>query len=142
MSLLVASVPPGHNPERETREAALERYASIAEDVGAITSDRREAAALVAIAVHESGLRVDVDEGLTRGSGLDTCLLQLRTARQDIATDRRACFREGLRRLRGSLSMCRSNPHLFALAAYASGSCSFGHSESRAMVAIWDRLSP
>lgn len=112
----------------------IARAESIAEDIAQETASRREAALVLAVMAHESGFRLDVDEGLARGEGRDTCLMQIRTARQDIATDRRTCIREGLRLIRSSLTRCGD------LRAYASGSCLGGARESRAMMAVAERL--
>lgn len=150
-ALLVAVAPPGRVPERETEAAAIVRYQAIAEDLDAVTAEQAPlfpgpdgramtAGLLVAIAVHESGLRLDVDQGATRGGGQDVCLLQLRSPRHDVATDRRACFREGLRLARQSFAACRALERRDRLAAYASGSCAAGRRESRAILDSWRRM--
>lgn len=150
-SLIVSLSPPGKVPARETEEAAVERYASISDDLDAVTAEQAPLfpgpdgramtiALLVAVAHHESGFRLDVDQGVNRGGGKDVCLLQLRSARADVATDRMACFREGLRLLRQSLAACRASERRDRLAAYASGNCTNGRLESRAMVDAWRRL--
>jgi hypothetical protein len=141
LALLLAAVPPGLVPARETEEAARERYASIAEDLAAVTTSRTEASLLIAVAVHESGLRLDVDQGLTRGGGRDVCLLQLRSPPAAALTDRQACLRAGLRLVRASLAACRAAPERDRLAQYASGSCSAGLRESRAIMDSWRRLT-
>jgi len=150
LSLLIAVSPPGRVPSRESYDDAIVRYESIATDLEAVVTDAaplysgphghaQTAALLVAIAAHESGLRRDVDEGETRGGGKDACLLQLRN-RPDAATDRRTCFRVGLRLVRASLAACRTMPERERLAAYASGSCERGRPESRAMLDAAKRL--
>jgi hypothetical protein len=149
-ALLIAVCPPGKVPERETRAAALVRYESIAEDIAAevhaspiydgARGEAASAALVAAVAIHESGLRLDVDEGITRGDGLDVCILQLRGAPLAVLTDRRACIREGIRRLKRSLRACRSRPPRDRLGVYTSGSCSRGLKESRAMMDLAQRL--
>lgn len=142
--------PPGRVPTRETYDAALVRYASIAEDILAevraspiYSGPRGEAASaalLAAIAIHESGLRLDVDEGITRGEGLDVCLLQLRGVSPEILNDRRACLREGIRRVKRSLRACAKSPAREQLGVFTSGSCERGLHDSRAMMDLARRL--
>ena len=101
VALLVAVCPPGKVPERETRDAALIRYESIAEDILAevhaaplysgLRGEAASAALVAAVAIHESGLRLDVDEGLTRGEG------------QDLLADRQRAARVALHMMRTSL---------------------------------------
>lgn len=147
MAAMVALAPPGRVPARETEEAARARYASIVDDLEAVIADAHgtegEAAMLVAIAYHESGLRADVDAGATRGGGVDVCLLQIRTGKADadeLARDRRACFRRGLMLARKSLRACAANPEPERLSAYASGACGRGQKESRAFHALTKRV--
>jgi hypothetical protein len=138
-ALLLAIVPPRGGIERYHADAV--RYASIADDLAAEVhesgpinglSEWETALLLVSIAVHESGLRADVDEGRVRGGGRDGCLLQIRGFH---GSDRRACLKRGLELARASWWACPRE----RLAAYASGSCSAGLPESRAMVDAWQR---
>lgn len=155
LALMLVVAPPGRTPSRETAEAGAIRYAAIAEAVAAVVAEEpplfggrlgreRTAALLVAIAVHESGLRLDVDNGTTRGEGRDVCLLQIRARSREeadeIAHDRRACLRLGLSFARRSMIACAASPLNERLGAYASGSCSRGLLESRAMMQSARRL--
>ena len=149
LTVLLAVAPPGRTPRIESAEEGRARYATIAADLDAVVTAEsplfggrlgraRTAMLLAAVAFHESGFRRDVDEGRTRGSGLDVCIMQIRArsvAEADtIAHDRRACLRLGLSFVRRSMMACRESPLDDRLAAYASGSCSRGLPESRAMM--------
>jgi hypothetical protein len=139
LSLLLAAVPPGRVPERESAEAGAARYQAIAEDIAATTSSKRTAALLVAVAVHESGLRLDVDTGATRGDGGRACgLWQLQGTSCDLPRREQAGI--ALARVQRSFRACSGNDDRFRLAAYASGSCDKGWPESAAMVDSWRRL--
>lgn len=139
LALLLAAVPPGKVPERESAEAGLERYESIAADVAAATRSPRTAALLVAIAVHESGLRLDVDTGATLGDGgRARGLWQLQAIPADLSRLDQA--RVALARVERSHKACASNPDRFRLAAYASGACSRGWPESAEIVDSWRRM--
>ena len=147
LQAMVALAPPGLVPTRETAEAGHARYATIVADMESVLTEAHgtdgEAAMLLAIAYHESGLRADVDAGTTRGGGLDVCLLQIRASKleaDELARDRRACLRKGLRLARGSIRACAKNPREEQLAAYASGSCTRGAKESRAFYALTRRV--
>ncbi|HSM93371.1 MAG TPA: hypothetical protein VLT47_10845 [Anaeromyxobacteraceae bacterium] len=129
----------------ETVEARRARYASFAEDVGAVVDracrdrelgcSRWALAVLLGIAIHESGLAPDVDAGRCyRGSGFEgrcdggasVSVWQLRAGGEEAALyarDRRAAAREALRRAGRSWNACRRNPTAERLAAYAGGKC-------------------
>jgi len=149
LAFMVAMVPPGHFPERETRDAALERYDSIADDVLAEVhaspiftgpdGEAMSASLVIALAVHESGLRLDVDQGITRGEGRDSCLMQIRDASLEVVNDRRACFRDGIRIIKRSMRQCQKSARRDQLAAYASGSCDRGVNRSHEIVDMWRR---
>jgi len=162
----------------ETTEQRLERYEGIAAAVAAVAFDPEEkplfggksgrhatATLLLGLSWMESGWRRDVDLGqgkLARGSGMDSCLMQIRLGKnettaegwtwQDLVGDREKCFRAGLRIARRSFSACRSLPVEHRLSAYATGSCSFpmtdgvvrstpvGHVKSAARIAVARRL--
>jgi hypothetical protein len=138
---------------RPTTEPAEERrYESIAVDmaeaVEGIGGDDSLALTVLAVAMHESGMRAEVDDGRERGSGRDVCLMQIRTTKRKadaLAADRRECIRLGARYVRGSLASCRALPWEYRLAAYASGSCERGHAASAEIMgiraAMRDRLS-
>lgn len=137
-----------YRPDPNPADAA--RYASIAEDIAAVIDEIRppqpESLALttLAIAIHESGLRAEVDDGRVRGNGTDVCLMQIRTNKRradELAADRRECLRVGMRIARGSLSACSSSPWVDRLAAYASGRCDAGREASREIMGIRARLS-
>lgn len=137
-----------YRPDPTPADAA--RYASIAQDIAAVIEETRppqpESLALttLAIAIHESGLRAEVDDGRERGSGTDVCLMQIRTNRKradQLAADRRECLRVGMRIARGSLSACRHLPWNDRLAAYASGTCDAGRAASREIMGIRGRLA-
>jgi hypothetical protein len=145
-SLLVALAPPGRVPARETEDAALVRYASIAEDLDEVIASEpplpglsraQTAALLVAIAVHESGLRLDVDQGLIRGEGQDLCLMQIRSY-DEALLDRKTCFRRGLAMARASWNACPGGERE-RLRVYASGTCIAGSKESHAFIDSWRR---
>lgn len=130
----------------ETRAEQVERLTAIAEDVAAVTTSVEEQTLLLAVAEHESGFNRVVDYGPCPPGWCDdgraACLLQIQATERERAklfADRRACFTEGLRRLRASLSMCRTSSRQHRLAAYASGSCARGLRGSRELVAGWDR---
>lgn len=144
---MVALAPPGRVPSRESEEAGRARYLEIARDVETVVRDAKgndsEAAMLIGIAFHESGFRLDVDQGTTKGGGVDSCLMQIRprTAREaEELLDRRTCLRRGLMLARRSLGACASSPVADRLAAYASGSCSRGQPQSRALYALTRRV--
>ena len=138
-----------YRPEPTPEDAT--RYASIAADLAAVVEETEEpeneesiALTALAIAIHESGLRAEVDDGRVRGSGTDVCLMQIRTTRRHadrLAADRRECLRTGVRLARASLAACRRSPWADRLAAYASGRCDAGQKASREIMAIRARLA-
>jgi hypothetical protein len=139
LALLLAAVPPGKVPARESAEAGAARYVSIAEDIAAVTRERSAQALLVAIAVHESGLRLDIDTGATLGDGgRAKGLWQLQGTPEGLT--RREQARIALGRVQRSFRACAGNAERFRLAAYASGSCDRGLAESAAMVDTWRRI--
>lgn len=118
---------------RESLEDAQVRYEGIAEAVAEVAESPEEAAHLVVRSWLESGWRKDVDTGLTRGQGVDSCVMQVRLLPgrttsegwtwQDLVSDRKKCFTAGARILRHSLYVCKSVPESDRLSAYISGSC-------------------
>ena len=120
-SLLLLVVPPGQVPAREDYDAGVRRYALIADDLAEVTHDPRAAALLVVIAVHEAGLRADVDDLRVLGDGGRACgLFQLQGVRcADVSRAGQA--RIALARVQQSFRACSGNPERFRLAAYASG---------------------
>lgn len=145
---------------QETREEALVRYGEIANDLLAAVYDpdvkplfsgplgrARTISLMLGVMFWETGFRRDVDFGLgkhARGdNGRSWCLMQInigsgKTASgftgEDLVKNRRACFQEGLRVIRGSFSACRRLPLEHRLSAYASGSCDKGRDKSRQRV--------
>lgn len=140
LSLMLALVPPGKVPARESAEAGFARYQDIAADIASVTHDRRTAALLVAIAVHESGLRLDVDTGATRGPAPYRACGLWQLVGVDCSLSRRELAALARERALGSLGACIASPERFRLAAYASGSCSRGLPESAAMIDSWKRM--
>lgn len=159
LTALVLSMPvpvmPGHE-ESDAVHAA--RLTSIAHDAAAVALDpdvrplfagplgrEATAAAILAVAYHESGFAADVDAGVCyRGKGHEKrcdagharCLMQVLDTEPIL--DRRECFRRGLAGLRRSWGACRENPKETRLAAYASGSCKGGHKGARE---LWAGIS-
>jgi hypothetical protein len=150
VALMVSVAPTGRSRIEQARETADEgraRYEQIAEAAWDVASERplfdgprgveRSVALLLVVSNGESGFRRDVDLGqgpLARGSGKDSCLMQVRTTtahHRELVADRRACFREGALRLKRSMNACRRNPPEYRLAAYGSGRCTAGLVMSR-----------
>lgn len=172
VALMLSWAPPGKSKiehARETAEAGRARYEEIARAATSVCYDAQTpplffgkrgraqtVALLLSVAYHESGFRRDVDLGLgplARGSGTDSCLMQLRVGKgttaegwshDDLIRDRRMCFRAGLALLRRSLGACRHLGTLDGLSAYASGRCVAGSATSRALVgpALRARAAP
>jgi hypothetical protein len=162
LSFMMSWAPPGRSHIKdavETPEAGAARYAEIARAATAVVFDpgarpllagpharSQTLAILLSVAFHESGFRRDVDLGigpLARGSGTDSCLMQIRVGRGntlegyshgDLTADRSKCFRVGLRLLRHSIGACRSLPRLDWLSAYARGQCVVDEPTSHALL--------
>jgi hypothetical protein len=162
LAIMLAWVPPGRSAIKdaiETSEAGAARYAQIARDAARVAFDPAEQplvkgprarsqslAVLLSVAYHESGFRRDVDLGLgplARGSGTDSCLMQIRVGKgttpegwshADLVADRTKCFRAGLRLLRRSIGACRHLPPLDWLSAYARGQCTVDEPTSHALI--------
>lgn len=122
-----------HKEARESADDAQRRYEEIAEAVAEVAQSREEAAHLIVRSWLESGWHRDVDLGFTRGSGVDSCLMQVRvlpgtkTAEgwtwQDLTSDRKKCFAAGARILRSSLRTCAALPESDRMSAYIAGHC-------------------
>jgi hypothetical protein len=156
LAIITLAAPPGRFPARESEADARARYALIATaaDNAARAAPlfagpeghRRTVALLLAVAVHESGLRVDVDRGELRGDGGQSwCLMQVHVGDgktpegwtgPELAADHAKCFIAGAHLLRRSLVACRESPPDDRLAAYASGSCARGLPESRVIIGM------
>ena len=163
LTFMLSWAPPGRSHIRdavETAEAGTARYGDIARAAASIAFDPGERplvsgprarsqtlAIMLSVAYHESGFRRDVDLGvgpLARGSGTDSCLMQIRVGRgntlegyshAELVADRGKCFRVGLRLLRRSIGACRSLPPLDWLSAYARGQCVADDPTSHALMA-------
>jgi hypothetical protein len=144
----------------ETREEALIRYGEIAESLLDVIYDpeikpmfagshgrARTVSLLLGVMLWETGFRRDVDFGLgkyARGdNGRSWCLMQINLGKgktasgytgQELVSNRRLCFSEGLKSIRGSFSACRGLPLEYRLSAYASGSCDKGRDKSKQRV--------
>lgn len=152
----------------ETQEEAFGRYLGIARDIAAAAEEhegtdnekRRRAALLLAVAVGESGLSRDVDEGpcyrvggwkARCDGGTSHTLWQLKTAvvegRAVSARELRGLDKRGeaakaaLRALRGSLGACRKLEPADRLSMYGAGSCKPGLRSVRARWALFERVA-
>ncbi|WP_437677584.1 hypothetical protein [Sorangium sp. So ce131] len=162
VGLMVTWAPPGSSLIKdaiETPEEGRARYQEIARAAAKVAYDpelkplfggprgRAETMALLlAIASYESGFRRDVDLGLgklARGSGTDSCLLQIRVGagktpegwtHEDLVSDREKCFRAGLRLIKGSFGACRKQDPRDRLSAYTRGRCIVNDRLSRARI--------
>ena len=160
VALMVSWAPPGRSHIKdaiEEPEAGKARYEEIARAAARVAYDpatpplfrgpRGRAstmALLLAVASHESGFRRDVDLGigkLARGSGTDSCLLQIRVGKgktaegwthEDLVGDREKCFRAGHSLIKRSFGACRRLPLLDWLGAYTRGRCARDEPLSRA----------
>lgn len=91
---------------------------------------QRTRALVVAVAYRESTFRLSaVGDG-----GHSVCAMQVWGGSRELLTDADACVREGLRRLRASVSQCPSHP--VALYAAGPGGCS----SSKAQRISFDRM--
>jgi hypothetical protein len=171
LSLLVYLAPPDKLaalPQlpgwHETAAQKLERYGSIAADVGAVAeelepkSPRRAAVLLVALAFMEGGLAADVDTGPCYrpllssprcDGGAAFSLWQIRLGAgstsegwtgADLQGDRRKAARVALRMAWRSIRACSRRGHDAGLRAYASGSCDRGQEASAARLDLARRL--
>lgn len=119
---------------------------AIAADIAAVSDSADDAAALVAIAWHESHFRPDVDSGKVRGdAGRSWGLWQIRCGSSAscsrYVSDRRLGASRALWLVRKSVGACRRYGSSAALRAYASGSCRKGASASAARVDTWRTVS-
>lgn len=151
----------------ETAQERTDRYAEIAKDIVAVTydptertvagMDRRSTAALMlALAIGESGLDLDVDRGPCyrkapyRGRcdwGASVSIWQIKIGkgktregwdRKALFSDRRKAARVALRAVRGSFHACRRRPIEHRLALYGSGhSCAKAHAGSAKRIRLW-----
>lgn len=128
-----------------------ERADAIAADIvhvacpeGVTRACRRDVAALLAVAFHESHFREAVDEGTIRGDGGRSWgLWQLQCGRSPRCArylDRRVGAEYALRLIHRSENACRSLGPDAALRVYASGSCKRGAKASAVRVATWAKI--
>lgn len=175
LQTLLFFAPPERAPQlpgfEESVDETRSRYAAIAEDIAAAAeapektsdglSDQAEAALLVAIAIGETMLASDVDEGSPgcyRGkpggawwsrcdAGTSATLWQLKPIKwegelvtyREHFKDRARSARIALWIARSSLSMCRKLPAIDHLSAL-SGSCREGLEAPRARYRLWQKI--
>lgn len=149
LGVMLTMAPPGRSliPDAvETEEQGRDRYAEIARAIAEESNgSKRTAALLLAVSYKESGWRRDVDFGIgpkARGSGKDSCLMQIRSDDPRLVADRSHCFATGLRMIRQSMNACRHLPREAQLAAYAAGTCisTKGQQASRIRITLADRI--
>ncbi len=160
LSILLLVAPPGRTPH-ETAVDGAARYALIANAIAHAAEEtpplpgehgrERFAILLAAVAVHESGLALDVDTGSRRGDGGRSWGLwqfNLGHGRTpegwtglELVADRRKAALAAAHAVRRSAIACRRYKlgFDFALSAYASGSCFGGAYESATMVGMAKR---
>jgi hypothetical protein len=151
----------------ETREEAFDRYITIANDIAAAAEGeakselgaKQRAALLLAVAVGESGLALDVDRGpcyrqggykLRCDGGTSFTLWQLKHAIVDGqpvrgrelegTANRPRAARGALRAILGSLGMCKKLAPEDRLSGYGVGRCVAGNKSVRARWALYQRV--
>lgn len=152
----------------ETTDATRARYASIAEDVAEAAEEnakspedaKRRAALLLAVAIGESGLSYDVDKGpcYRQGNWRTRCdggtsftLWQMKSATVDGQAvhakhvagldKRKLAARAALRKILGSLGMCKKLEPKDRLSAYGAGRCIAGLANIQARHALYLRIA-
>ena len=141
----------------ESKEEALARYESIAQDAAAVAFDDQErplfagpngrtqtALLMLSIASYESSYRKTVDDGATQGDhGHSFCLMQIRVGAgvtregwsgDDLIAERTRCFRAALHILHGSFNVCHTLPVEDRMSAYATGRCFENATVSRSRI--------
>ena len=167
LAIMVAWAPPGRSKISnaiETEEEGHARYAEIAQTAIEVAYDpttpplfkgaygrASTTALLLAVAFHESGFRRDVDLGLgklARGSGTDSCLMQIRVgagrtpqgwSHANLVQDRRKCFLAGLALIRKSFAACHRLSIRDWLSAYTRGRCVENDGSSRSRIDLATR---
>lgn len=151
----------------ETTDETRARYASIAEDVAEAAEEnakspeeaKRRAALLLAVAIGESGLSHDVDKGpcYRKGNWRSRCdggtsftIWQMKGATmdgqffygKDLAglDKRKLAAKAALRKILGSLGLCKKLPAEDRLSAYGAGRCLEGHKGIRARWSLYQRV--
>jgi hypothetical protein len=167
VGIMVGWAPPGRSRITnavETEEEGRARYEAIAEaaaDVAYSPTNRpvftgaygraSTTSLLLAIAYFESGFRRDVDLGLgklARGSGKDSCLMQIRVGagqtaqgwtHDDLVMDRKKCFEAGLALIRKSFAACHRLGLRDWLSGYTRGQCTENDAFSHARIDLATR---
>lgn len=171
MLAALAFAPPETRPNypgySETRAETVDRYWSISQDIAAAATaepakpggltDEQEAALLLALAIGESGLALDVDRGpcYRRGglwarcdSGTSFSIWQIKPIYFDrtrvdgpmLQSDRNLAARVALWLARSSLGACRKlDPH-DRLSAYGAGHCKAGLENIRERFRLYQRV--
>jgi hypothetical protein len=141
----------------ESKDDALSRYESIAQDAATVALDDQEAPLfggpngrtqtallMLSIASYESSYRKTVDDGTGRGDhGHSYCLMQIRVgdgvtregwSGTDLISERTRCFRAALHILHGSFNVCHKLPVEDRMSAYATGRCFENAAVSRSRI--------
>lgn len=164
---------PGH---KETQSERAARYREIARAAWTVAAEPpvkpllvlfygkdvriRTAAAILAVAFHESAFAHDVDRGPkcyrkiepTRcDSGRAHCMMQIQMTHAgkspegytgaELFADREKCFRSGVRQLAASQAFCGSKGWRERFAVFASGTCERGHKSARELADLVDSWS-
>lgn len=153
----------------ETPDQRRARYWGIARDAWAVAGEpeapqlgtrAQTAAAILAVAFHESGFAPDVDRGpCYRGgsqgrrcdSGRAFCMMQIQMTHAgrtpegytgaELFQDRRKCLRAGLRQLAASQAQCGRHGWSLRFGIYASGSCTVGQKTAKELADLVDTWS-
>jgi hypothetical protein len=162
LAFMLSWSPPGRSKIKdaiETPEEGRTRYAEIARAAANVAFDptvapfyrgpharSRTLAVMLSVAHHESGFRKDVDLGkgpLARGSGTDSCLLQIRVGKgttaegwthADLIGNRDKCFRAGAALIRRSMGSCSRLGERDSLSQFANGHCVENDPTSHALI--------
>lgn len=142
VSAAIISLAPAVTEERADAIAA--DVVAVACPDGVTRACRRDVAALVAVAFHESHFREAVETGEARGdAGQSWGIFQImcgRSPRCSMYLDRRVGAAHALRLIHRSENACRKHGLDAALRVYASGSCKRGAKASAVRVATWRRV--
>ena len=167
VAFMVSWAPPGRSKISNAVETEAEgraRYAEIAKAAVQVVYEpstppvfqgaygrASTTALLLAVAFHESGFRRDVDLGigaLARGSGTDSCLMQIRVgagrtpqgwSHSDLVQDRQKCFLAGLALIRKSFAACHRLGLRDWLSVYTRGHCVDNDPFSRSRIDLANR---
>jgi hypothetical protein len=164
VSIMMTWAPPGRSRIKnaiETPEEGRARYEQIAKAAAEVVYDPNvrplfagpkgraaTMALMLSVAWHESGFRRDVDFGLgklSRGSGKDSCLLQIRVgagrtaqgwSHADLVSDREKCFRAGIEIMKKSFGACSHLEQGDWLSVYTHGGCVANEPFSRSRMGL------